>query len=87
MLLGPYVPLDGRATGSAGPALPDPLDGLPAGAAPEPVTVVRLAEYAGRVAAGGGAGPLLLCAGGPAGRRTDSGAAGRLSAVTGWRWC
>ncbi|WP_327131533.1 streptophobe family protein [Streptomyces sp. NBC_01343] len=62
VLLGFLVPFDGRATGTPGRLLPDPLDDLLG--APAPVTVSRLAEYDGRIwLLVAGAGLLLLCAG------------------------
>ncbi|MCC0098910.1 streptophobe family protein [Streptomyces flavotricini] len=86
VLLGLLVPFDGRATGTPGRLLPDPLDDLLG--APAPVTVSRLAEYDGRIwLLVAGAGLLLLCAGVLAAVRTPGRAvaacAARLSAATG----
>ncbi|MFI6149453.1 streptophobe family protein [Streptomyces sp. NPDC051109] len=88
VLLGLLVPFDGRATGTLGRLLPDPLDDLLGASAREPVTVSRLAEYDGRVwLLVAGAGLLLLCAGVLAAVRTPGRGiavcAVRLSAVTG----
>ncbi|MEV0409227.1 streptophobe family protein [Streptomyces sp. NPDC050448] len=88
VLLGLFVPFDGRATGTLGRLLPDPLDDLLGTSAREPVTVARLAEYDGRVwLLVAGAGLLLLCAGVLAAVRTPgrgiAECAVRLSAVTG----
>lgn len=90
VLLGLFVPLAGRATGTPDRLLPDPLDELLAGSAREPVwvTVGRLAEYDGRVwLVVVGSGLLLLYAGVLAAVRTPgrgiAGCAARLSAVTG----
>ncbi|WP_030300584.1 streptophobe family protein [Streptomyces katrae] len=88
MLLGLFVPVDVRATGTPGRLLPDPLDDLLGAAPPEPVTVARLAEYDGRAwLLVAGAGLLLLGAGVLAAARTPGrgvlGCAVRLSAVTG----
>ncbi|WP_168724425.1 streptophobe family protein [Streptomyces sp. A1547] len=88
MLLGMFVPVDGRATGAPGRLLPDPLDDLLGGSAHEPVTVARLAEYDGRAwLLVAGVGLLLLGAGVLAAVRTPDrgipGCAVRLSAVTG----
>ncbi|MER6690160.1 streptophobe family protein [Streptomyces minutiscleroticus] len=47
--LGLLVPWDGRATGTLGALLPDPLDDLLRAGAERPVTVGRLAELDGRV--------------------------------------
>ncbi|WP_405761757.1 streptophobe family protein [Streptomyces sp. NBC_00045] len=87
MLLGLFVPFDGRATGTPGRLLPDPLDDLLGVSAREPVTVSRLAEYDGRVwLLVAGAGLLLLGAGVLAAVRTPGRGilecAVRLSAVT-----
>ncbi|MFD5513513.1 streptophobe family protein [Streptomyces sp. NPDC127051] len=88
VLLGLLVPFDGRATGTLGRLLPDPLDDLLGVSAREPVTVSRLAEYDGRVwLLVAGVGLLLLCAGVLAAVRTPgrgiAACAVRLSAVTG----
>ncbi|MGP3685108.1 streptophobe family protein [Streptomyces sp. IBSNAI002] len=88
VLLGLFVPLDGRVGGEPARLLPDPLDELLTGAAREPVTVARLAEYDGRVwLLAAGAGLLLLYAGVLAAVRTPgrgiTGCAARLSAATG----
>lgn len=88
LLLGLFVPLNGRATGAPARLLPDPLDELLTGSAREPVTVARLAEYDGRVwLLVAGAGLLLLYAGVLAAVRTPghgiAGCVARLSAVMG----
>ncbi|MFE6848463.1 streptophobe family protein [Streptomyces sp. NPDC057686] len=88
MLLGLFVPFDGRATGTLGRLLPDPLDDLLGVSAREPVTVARLAEYDARVwLLVAGVGLLLLSAGVLAAVRTPGRGipqcAVRLSAVTG----
>ncbi|MFF3652494.1 streptophobe family protein [Streptomyces sp. NPDC002181] len=88
VLLGLFVPFDGRVTGTPGRLLPDPLDELLGVPARDPVTVSRLAEYDGRAwLLVAGVGLLLLCAGVLAavrapGRGTAA-CAVRLSAVTG----
>ncbi|MET9888141.1 streptophobe family protein [Streptomyces sp. NPDC006430] len=87
LLLGLFVPFDGRVTGPPGRLLPAPLDALLGASAPEPVTVARLAEYDGRAwLLVAGAGLLLLGAGVLAAVRTPGRGirecAGRLSAVT-----
>ncbi|MGW8784221.1 streptophobe family protein [Streptomyces sp. NPDC055796] len=88
VLLGLLVPFDGRATGTLGRLLPDPLDDLLGAAAREPVTVSRLAQYDGRIwLLVAGAGLLLLGAGVLAAVRTPgrgvAACAARLSVVTG----
>ncbi|WP_159045825.1 streptophobe family protein, partial [Streptomyces sp. WM6372] len=88
VLLGLLVPFDGRATGTLGRLLPDPLDDLLGMSGREPVTVSRLAEYDGRVwLLVAGVGLLLLCAGVLAAVRTPgrgiAACAVRLSAATG----
>ncbi|MER7462738.1 streptophobe family protein [Streptomyces sp. NPDC097981] len=88
VLLGLFVPFDGRATGTLGRLLPDPLDDLLGASVPERVTPARLAEYDGRVwLLVAGLGLLLLCAGVLAAVRTPGRGilecAVRLAAVTG----
>ncbi|MFE2479963.1 streptophobe family protein, partial [Streptomyces sp. NPDC059389] len=88
VLLGLLVPFHGRAAGTLGRLLPDPLDDLLGAPARDPVTVARLAEYDGRIwLLVAGAGLLLLCAGVLAAVRTPgrgtAACAVRLAAVTG----
>ncbi|WP_030873632.1 streptophobe family protein, partial [Streptomyces sp. NRRL F-2747] len=88
VLLGLLVPFHGRATGTLGRLLPDPLDDLLGAPARDPVTVSRLADYDGRIwLLVAGAGLLLLCAGVLAAVRTPgrgtAACAVRLAAVTG----
>uniref|UniRef100_A0AAU2JK97 Streptophobe family protein n=1 Tax=Streptomyces sp. NBC_00049 TaxID=2903617 RepID=A0AAU2JK97_9ACTN len=87
VLLGLFVPLHGRATGTPARLLPDPLDELLVSSR-EPVTLSRLAEYDGRVwLLVAGVGLLLLYAGALAAVRTPgrgtAQCAARLAAVTG----